>query len=200
MSPRSDEQNEVLRAAARGRIMDAALTLFGRHGYDATTVKQIAQEAGVAQGLLYNYFPSKEHLLAAIFTQSMADVRGSFAEAERLPPAERVGGLISAAFATVRRNERFWRLSYASRTQIPVLATLGVDLAGWTGEIRSTVARYVSEAGIPNAEVEAAILFALIDGVSQHFVLEPERYPLAAVEQALLARYRGLQTTQEDVR
>ncbi|GAB4209898.1 MAG: TetR family transcriptional regulator [Roseiflexaceae bacterium] len=189
MSPRTEEQNELLRSAARARILDAALTLFGRHGYEGTTVKLIAQEAGVAQGLLYNYFQSKEHLLAEIFQQSMADVRESFAMAEQAAPTERVGALIRSAFAVVRRNERFWRLSYASRSQIPVLAALGVDMAAWTGEIRATVARYFRDAGAAQPEIEAAVLFALIDGVSQHYVLMPEHYPLAEVEALLLEQY-----------
>ncbi len=189
MSPRTEEQNELLRSAARARILDAALTLFGRHGYEGTTVKQIAQEAGVAQGLLYNYFQSKEHLLAEIFQQSMADVRESFAMAERAAPAGRVAALIRSAFAVVRRNERFWRLSYASRAQIPVLAALGVDMAAWSDEIRATLARYFRAVGAASPEIEAAVLFALIDGVSQHYVLAPERYPLAEVELLLLERY-----------
>lgn len=189
MSPRTDEQNEALRAAARERIMDAALTLFGRQGYESTSVKQIAQAAGVAQGLLYNYFQSKEHLLAAIFQQSMADVRESFALAEQAPSGQQVAALIRAAFAIIRRNERFWRLSYAVRTQIPILVGLGLDLRAWTHEIRMTATRYLREIDAPNPEVEGEILFALIDGISQHYVIEPESYPLAAIEAALIEKY-----------
>lgn len=189
MAPRTDEQNEALRAAARARIMDAALTLFGQQGYESTSVKQIAQAAGVAQGLLYNYFESKEHLLAAIFQQSMADVRESFVLAEQSPSEKRVIALIQAAFAIIRRNERFWRLSYAVRMQTPILIGLGLDLRTWTNEIRSTATRYLREVGVPNPEIEGEILFALIDGVSQHYVVEPETYPLTAVEAALIAKY-----------
>lgn len=189
MSPRTDAQNEAIRAATRARIIDAALTLFAQHGYAGATIKQIAQAAGMAQGLLYNYFPSKEHLLLAIFQQSMADVRESFALAESAPPAERAAALIRAAFALIRRNQRFWRLSYASRAQAPVLAALGLDLSAWTAEIRSVTARYAADAGMGDPTIEGAILFALIDGVSQHYILEPDTYPLDAVEQRLLERY-----------
>ncbi|GAB4109665.1 MAG: hypothetical protein Fur005_11310 [Roseiflexaceae bacterium] len=188
--PRTNQQNEQLRALARARIMDSALTLFGQHGYDATTIKMIAQHANVAQGLLYNYFSSKEALLAAIFQQSMQAVRESFAMAEQAPPTERIPALIRAAFAQVREHERFWRLSYAARTQIPVLAALGVDLAAWTHEVQQTIMRYCREAGRPHPPIEAAILFALIDGISQHYVLDPHHYPLEAIEQALIERYR----------
>jgi AcrR family transcriptional regulator len=194
ISPRTDEQNEALRSTARARILDAALTLFARHGYEGTTVKMIAHEAGVAQGLLYNYFTGKEQLLSAIFQQSMADVRESFVLAERAAAADRVPALIRSAFATLRHNERFWRLSYAARNQAPVLAALGVNLAAWTSEIRETITRYCREAGFADPTIEGAVLFALIDGVAQHYVLEPDQYPLAAVEALLLARYAALQS------
>ena len=45
--------------------MDTALHVFAAHGFDGTTVKDLAEAAGVTQGLLYHYFPSKDALLEA---------------------------------------------------------------------------------------------------------------------------------------
>jgi AcrR family transcriptional regulator len=45
--------------------MDAAIAVFREHGYEGTTIPAIAERAGIAQGTLYNYFPSKEKLLFA---------------------------------------------------------------------------------------------------------------------------------------
>jgi TetR/AcrR family fatty acid metabolism transcriptional regulator len=50
-------------------ILDAALKTFVRRGYPATKVAEIAFEAGVAEGTLYNYFQSKEDLLLALFDE-----------------------------------------------------------------------------------------------------------------------------------
>jgi hypothetical protein len=57
-------------------------------------------------------------------------------------------------------------------------------------EIRRTLKRYLKEAGVAHPDVEAVILFALIDGVSQHYVLDPERYPLARITERIVAAYR----------
>ncbi len=45
------------------RIIDAALRLFSEKGYEATTVAEIAEAAGVAKGTFFNYFKAKEDLL-----------------------------------------------------------------------------------------------------------------------------------------
>jgi TetR/AcrR family fatty acid metabolism transcriptional regulator len=53
----------------RAVILDAALRTFVKRGYPETKVAEIASEAGVAEGTLYNYFTSKEDLLLALFDE-----------------------------------------------------------------------------------------------------------------------------------
>lgn len=53
----------------RSAILDAALRTFVKRGYPETKVAEIASEAGVAEGTLYNYFASKEDLLLALFDE-----------------------------------------------------------------------------------------------------------------------------------
>ncbi|MBX7257511.1 MAG: TetR/AcrR family transcriptional regulator [Candidatus Hydrogenedentes bacterium] len=52
------------RAEMRSRILEAALTLFAKQDYHATTVEQITEAADVGKGTFFNYFSCKEHLLA----------------------------------------------------------------------------------------------------------------------------------------
>jgi AcrR family transcriptional regulator len=51
------------RASTHARLLDCALDLFERQGFDGTTVAQIAQAAGVTQMTFFRHFPSKESLL-----------------------------------------------------------------------------------------------------------------------------------------
>jgi DNA-binding transcriptional regulator YbjK len=48
------------------RILEAALDLFGRKGFEATTVSAICEAAGVSEATLYEYFESKEQVLFSI--------------------------------------------------------------------------------------------------------------------------------------
>src|SRR5256886_5036709 len=56
----------------RRLILDAAVRVFASKGYHASRVGDIAEEAGVAHGLLYHYFRSKEELLETVFRETWA--------------------------------------------------------------------------------------------------------------------------------
>jgi AcrR family transcriptional regulator len=187
--PRRAEQNEALRDASRARIIAHALALFAAQGYEQTTVKQIAQSAGMAQGLLYNYFAGKEALLRAIFEQSMVDVGESFVAAAEAAPGTRVEALLRSSFTIIRRNLAFWQLGYSVRTQPGVLASLGPAMAEWTSSILRTLEETLRAEGTPDAATQAAVLFALIDGIAQHYALDPEHYPLDLVAEAAIGLY-----------
>ena len=61
-------------ADKRSVILNAALKTFVRRGYPSTKVAEIASEAGVAEGTLYNYFPSKEEMLLALFDEKWGGI------------------------------------------------------------------------------------------------------------------------------
>ena len=50
----------------RRRIMDAAMTCLRRNNWDDITTREVLTEAGLSIGTFYNYFPSKDHLYAAL--------------------------------------------------------------------------------------------------------------------------------------
>jgi len=60
-------------AAARDRLYAIALRLIARRGYEATTLRDIAKEAGVSVGLLYRYFPGKQAVVIALYDELSAD-------------------------------------------------------------------------------------------------------------------------------
>jgi AcrR family transcriptional regulator len=57
----------------RGTILESAMRLFRRDGYDRTTMRAIAQAAGVSVGNAYYYFGSKEHLIQAFYDRIQVD-------------------------------------------------------------------------------------------------------------------------------
>ncbi len=61
--------NEGRAAEKRRQILDAAIRVFARQGFHSARVSDIAEEAGVAYGLVYHYFDSKEQMLNELFTE-----------------------------------------------------------------------------------------------------------------------------------
>jgi AcrR family transcriptional regulator len=98
------------RAAAqeerRRQILDAAVRAFAQKGYYACRVSDIAEEAGVAYGLVYHYFDSKEAVLEAIFRDTwgmmLEAIRG--VEATESSPREQLRKTAAIVLRTWRND------------------------------------------------------------------------------------------------
>jgi AcrR family transcriptional regulator len=67
----------------RRNILDAAICVFARQGFHSTRVSDIADEAGVAYGLVYHYFKSKDEVLNELFTERWSLLLAAIDEADR---------------------------------------------------------------------------------------------------------------------
>jgi AcrR family transcriptional regulator len=65
----------------RARILNAALASFRVRGFDAATMRDIAEEAGVATGAAYYYFPSKEAIVLDFYRRSCDEMQARIDEA-----------------------------------------------------------------------------------------------------------------------
>ena len=175
----------------RGRVVATAVRLFADQGFAATSIKQIAREAGVSQGAMYTYFASKDDLLREIFGQGMEDVAATLASAGSADdPLQGIERLVQESFRLVAEHAARWRLIYALRTQPAVVERLGIELDGLAERIERELAKLCTRAGIVEPEIEARILFAFIDGANQHRMSSRRSYPVERVIEALMARYR----------
>jgi TetR/AcrR family fatty acid metabolism transcriptional regulator len=66
----------------RRQILDAAVRVFAHKGFHTSRVGDIAEEAGVAHGLLYHYFASKDEVLDTIFRETWSDLLAEIHEIE----------------------------------------------------------------------------------------------------------------------
>lgn len=75
----------------RARVVDGAAAVFAEHGYEQTSVAELAERLGVATGAIYHYFAGKEDLLVAICDQLMEPL---LERSRALLDAERSGGAL----------------------------------------------------------------------------------------------------------
>jgi AcrR family transcriptional regulator len=85
-------------------ILDAAVRVFATKGYHTSRVGDIAEEAGIAHGLLYHYFASKEEVLETVFRENWSELLESFARIERSdePPLAQLEGIAKTLLRTWR--------------------------------------------------------------------------------------------------
>src|SRR3954447_20423437 len=76
-------------ADKRRLILDAAVRVFARQGFHSTRVSDIADEAGVAYGLVYHYFNSKDQVLNELFLERWSLLLAALEEAEKTDGANR---------------------------------------------------------------------------------------------------------------
>lgn len=74
---------EEAKLATRQRILAAACNLFKSKGFEQATTRDIAQEAGIATGTLFNYFPTKEEIVMALVTAAFDVAAADFARQQR---------------------------------------------------------------------------------------------------------------------
>ncbi|NCO67618.1 MAG: hypothetical protein COY75_07350 [Nitrospirae bacterium CG_4_10_14_0_8_um_filter_41_23] len=89
-------------------ILDAALRTFVKRGYPETKVAEIASEAKVAEGTIYNYFPSKEDLLLALFDEKWnAIIHEVKSKINRLDdPNKKLKAIFSSVVRMFRKNRQ----------------------------------------------------------------------------------------------
>jgi len=103
----------------RNRILDAALRLFRDRGFDQTTMRDVATEAGVATGAAYYYYRSKEDLVMAFYLRTDQEAQEAFAKAiaSSKELKKRIRGLIEAKFSQFAEH----------RSLLTALLKAGVD-------------------------------------------------------------------------
>jgi TetR/AcrR family transcriptional regulator, fatty acid metabolism regulator protein len=130
----------------RQQLLEAAIRVFAREGYHTSRVGDIAEEAGVAHGLLYHYFPSKEEVLATIFRENWRQLLERFhqVEASPEPSDEQLRGVAKILLRTWRNDPDLVRVMVREVARSPqeireAFATIQriVERGQARGELRS---------------------------------------------------------------
>jgi len=95
-------------AETRARILEAAMDLFRRQGFEETTMREIAAEAGVATGAAYYYFDSKDAIALAFYDQSQQELEPLIEQALAGPKKlkDRLAALLEVKLRYFEPNRR----------------------------------------------------------------------------------------------
>ncbi|MGQ0842715.1 MAG: TetR/AcrR family transcriptional regulator [Sporichthyaceae bacterium] len=107
--------------AQRARVVGIAADIFGRRGFRATSMNEIAAAAGLSKPTLYHYFRSKEEILVLLYTEvldeSLLEARSTLAAAPT--PLAGIRDLIAARVAYTCRNARLLTVCFEEEHELP---------------------------------------------------------------------------------
>lgn len=175
----------------RRQLFDVALQLFAERGFDAATMDEIAERAGVTKPLLYQHFSSKRALYLELVDTVAEELLGSIGSAttSAAGPREQVEDGFAAYFRMVVTHEAAFRLLYGSR---PTDDELGVALRRVEDAIAVAIDPLIA-AGLDD-EHRRFLAYAVVgmaEGASRHWI-ETRSGPAgerdAEAEAQLLAR------------
>ena len=189
MSPRSPSVNEELRRRSQVRLLEATVELVDEHGYEATTLADIADRAGAARGLVSYYFPGKRQLLQTAVHRLMHMELARGLEREPRPEGEDAGRellarAIDAILGLARDRPRLMRTHMAG-----ILTAEGFiqcpEQQRLAGLLRDTMVRY----GAEDPDADYRLLRALLMGAVVAVLLPGAPMPPERLRAELFHRY-----------
>ena len=186
----------------RRHLLDAAVRVFARKGFHASRVGDIAEEAGVAHGLLYHYFASKDEVLEAVFHENWNVLLARIAGVEETdePAADQLRHIAAIVLRTWLHLPDVVRVVIREFGRSPELAERIGDLAQPIEAIERVIARGVERGefrGDIDPRFAATVVYGSIDELLTAWVLgrlPSEEDDVAAAEQTLLqVIFLGLQ-------
>ncbi|MFL7794976.1 MAG: TetR/AcrR family transcriptional regulator [Anaerolineae bacterium] len=167
MSPRTTEQNKVIRAEREQQIRDAALTVFAQKGYGDTRIGDIAKAMGIAKGTIYLYFESKDALFEAVFLRmfdAMTDPLAEVAADPDLLPGDKLVAIARQSLAAMTAETEFLYLMTQAISTPEVGKLLEHDFKTYYDEFMTALAPLFEALGDPQPVAAASLYLAILDG------------------------------------
>jgi len=161
--------NGALRSRRRADMVAIAAELFAQKGYRATTVREIADAAGILSGSLYHHFDSKEsigdEILSGFINEVLADYRGAVVEAT--DPRAALEQIVRSTSRTLSRHraaltmlQNDWN-HFASQPRFAYLLKAVREIERiWIGQLEAG-----KQAGLFRADLDAKLTYRLLQDV-----------------------------------
>ena len=195
------------KAETRASLLAAAEDVFGRRGFQAASVDEVAEAAGFTKGAVYAHFESKEDLFLAMLDERFAgridEIRAVLADDhEPTEQAREAGeGFMAYLDADPRWAPIFFEFWAHAVRNPEVAGKLVVRYRALRAAVADAIGRRAEEVGLePPLPLEdiAAMTFAMGNGAALEHMLEPERVPAEIYGRMLEIFFRGLAAMAEE--
>jgi TetR/AcrR family fatty acid metabolism transcriptional regulator len=157
----------------RRLILDAAVRVFARQGFHACRVSDIADEAGVAYGLVYHYFGSKDEVLDTLFLERWRVMLELISEvdAEALPVRDKLRAIASFIIDSYRHDPDLMKVIIVEVTRAAnSFGDTHIDTIREAYELIGKIVQQAQDEGVFKAEIEARFAAMAFYGVIEQLL------------------------------
>lgn len=187
--PRKDAAQARSRATVDG-LVEATARILVRDGFDKASTNRIAEVAGVSVGSLYQYFPGKEALVAAVIARHQQEilqtVRRELAEAMNLPLEKAVRKLVAVAVKAHRVDPRLHRVLAEQIPRVGKLEDVGAFNRENYALFRNYLEKHRGELGVGDLELASFVCVTSIEALTHNAVLHQSKTLSDAAMEALI--------------
>ena len=175
----------------RTRILQAALHLFARQGYDGTTTKDLANAANVAEGTLFRHFANKKAILIEVATSGWVEILTDLlTELSEMGSYKAVAQVMKRRMLNMQKNSSLLRVCFIEAQYHPELRErIQIEVIAKMTDVAEAFFETAMEKGIyrpMNPKIVAQVFLGMfaIAGFSNQTILEPQSSPQAIQEMA----------------
>ncbi|WP_409178874.1 TetR/AcrR family transcriptional regulator [Brevibacillus fortis] len=191
--PRTPAENERIRQAAKDKIHAAAMTLFIKKGYHATSIEDVAKQAQISKGLLYNYYRGKEELLAAMVQVRIEEVKEVMEAATKLAtPHEQLRHIVDGALDNVYQRPDVYRFYLNLQTQPEddrVLASYREQLNEESRRQFEVQCEIFQQLGVKQPRLRSLYFSSALQGAMLMMTTYPEGFPVDEMKEQMIREY-----------
>ncbi|MEK9602988.1 MAG: helix-turn-helix domain-containing protein [Flavobacteriaceae bacterium] len=164
-------------------ILKSALKLIAKQGYEATSTRSIAQEAGVSEGLIFRHFQNKEGLLTSILKDGQQKLEKMIQPIESLThPKVILKHIISLPFNLAKDQMDFWKVFYSLRWQMKL------DQNDFADKLNHKVKSAFEALDFNDSQSESETFMMIWDGAMEYVLLNDPKNSFVIFE-TLLSKY-----------
>ncbi|MCR8842376.1 TetR/AcrR family transcriptional regulator [Paenibacillus sp. SC116] len=191
--PRTPEENERIRQAAKDKIHAAAMVLFVKKGYHATSVEDVAKQANISKGLLYNYYKGKEDLLASMIQVRIEEIAEVIETAATIKtPIEQLRYIVDGALDNVYQRPEVYRFYLNLQTQPEddlVLAAYRKQLNEESRKQFEVQCQMFEGLGVKEPRMRSLFFSSALHGTMLMMATYTEGFPVEKMKQQLMREY-----------
>lgn len=171
----------------RDNIIQSALQLFAKNGYNGTSTSQISQEAKVSEGLIFKHFQNKKGLLNAIYKMADVKVVEFLEKIEKIEAnTEIIQRVMEFPFQLEEEDYPLWQLIFGLQWQSGLANPETID------PLKNQLEKAFKALKYSNPALETELIISYMNGFAATLLLNPRRIEKEVILASLQKKYKWI--------